>query len=201
MYCSKCGKHNPDNISYCQYCGATIGSEKQVKTKSEYFKEYHSKHPGYYVLCVLSIIFEIIGAIVIIAKIANTRTFYGYMPKSQKEELLAAIFIGVILGIIGSIFLIIAKGMDKTAGEEYERYLKGQISSSQNIAYTPIENGNRFCPKCGVANAPANNYCSNCSTRLNAAATSSEGEWKCPSCGRINQNYVGTCGCGEVKPK
>ena len=26
-------------------------------------------------------------------------------------------------------------------------------------------------------------------------------EWKCPSCGKINQNYVGTCGCGEAKPK
>jgi len=28
-----------------------------------------------------------------------------------------------------------------------------------------------------------------------------EHEWKCPSCGKINQNYVGTCGCGEPKPK
>ena len=27
------------------------------------------------------------------------------------------------------------------------------------------------------------------------------GEWKCPKCGRVNQNYVGTCGCGEIKPK
>lgn len=25
------------------------------------------------------------------------------------------------------------------------------------------------------------------------------GEWKCSKCGKINQNYVGTCGCGEVK--
>ncbi len=28
----------------------------------------------------------------------------------------------------------------------------------------------------------------------------SENEWKCPKCGKINQNYVGTCGCGEIKP-
>ncbi len=27
-----------------------------------------------------------------------------------------------------------------------------------------------------------------------------ENEWKCPRCGKINQNYVGTCGCGEGKP-
>ncbi len=25
-------------------------------------------------------------------------------------------------------------------------------------------------------------------------------EWKCPACGVINQNYVGTCGCGQTKP-
>lgn len=25
-------------------------------------------------------------------------------------------------------------------------------------------------------------------------------EWACPQCGKINQNYVGTCGCGSQKP-
>ena len=29
----------------------------------------------------------------------------------------------------------------------------------------------------------------------------SKGEWKCPNCGKINQNYVGSCGCGTPKPK
>lgn len=24
--------------------------------------------------------------------------------------------------------------------------------------------------------------------------------WKCPGCGKMNHNYVGTCGCGETKP-
>lgn len=28
-----------------------------------------------------------------------------------------------------------------------------------------------------------------------------ENEWKCPKCGSINQDYVGTCGCGQVKEK
>jgi len=26
-----------------------------------------------------------------------------------------------------------------------------------------------------------------------------KGEWTCPTCGRVNQNYVGTCGCGTTK--
>lgn len=31
--------------------------------------------------------------------------------------------------------------------------------------------------------------------------TLTENEWKCPKCGKINQNYVGTCGCGTNKPE
>ena len=26
-----------------------------------------------------------------------------------------------------------------------------------------------------------------------------EDEWKCPKCGRVNKNYVGTCVCGQSK--
>ena len=29
---------------------------------------------------------------------------------------------------------------------------------------------------------------------------SSDG-WYCPKCGKYNQSFVGTCGCGTVKPK
>ena len=25
-------------------------------------------------------------------------------------------------------------------------------------------------------------------------------QWECPACGKSNENYVGTCGCGEEKP-
>lgn len=30
--------------------------------------------------------------------------------------------------------------------------------------------------------------------------SSSVNEWKCPKCRAVNQNYIGTCGCGEIKP-
>ncbi len=29
--------------------------------------------------------------------------------------------------------------------------------------------------------------------------TAGDNEWKCSKCGSINQNYVGTCGCGQTK--
>ncbi|MBQ7999921.1 MAG: hypothetical protein IJ298_01725 [Ruminococcus sp.] len=32
------------------------------------------------------------------------------------------------------------------------------------------------------------------------AGSPAQGEWKCTKCGRINQDYVGTCGCGQRKP-
>lgn len=38
-------------------------------------------------------------------------------------------------------------------------------------------------------------------TQKNAEQKADKSSWKCPSCGRINQNYVGTCGCGVNKPE
>lgn len=32
------------------------------------------------------------------------------------------------------------------------------------------------------------------------SSVAGKGEWKCPKCGNIHQNYVGSCGCGESKP-
>lgn len=37
-------------------------------------------------------------------------------------------------------------------------------------------------------------------TTTAAPVTPSNNEWKCPNCGKINQNYTGTCGCGQLKP-
>jgi hypothetical protein len=35
---------------------------------------------------------------------------------------------------------------------------------------------------------------------FNENRTPSHNEWKCPNCGKINANYVGSCGCGTKKP-
>lgn len=51
--------------------------------------------------------------------------------------------------------------------------------------------------------SPSNNYNTPGSSIFKegnaAVATPSKGEWKCPKCGKINSNYVGTCGCGQLK--
>ena len=59
------------------------------------------------------------------------------------------------------------------------------------------------CTKCNNSNFHTSNYCEKCGTRkveLKAKATVNSNEWKCPNCGTIHQNYIGTCGCGERKP-
>ena len=61
------------------------------------------------------------------------------------------------------------------------------------------------CTKCGTKNT--GDYCKICSEKRHAAGgthvpeqVADANSWKCPSCGRVNQNYVGTCGCGQLKP-
>lgn len=204
MYCSKCGKQNPDHINYCQMCGAPLGVTQQVKSKQEFLKDYHSNHPGYYVLCVLSIICDIIGAIVIISKIMSTKVYFGYITSSQERELVTAVIIGVVFWVVGSIFLIGAKGMDKSANDQYEQYMSGIVSRQVHLDSSPILNDSWICPSCGMRNQSSMSSCSQCGAKRVSNGyydNHKVNEWQCPKCGRINQNYVGTCGCGEEKPK
>lgn len=45
------------------------------------------------------------------------------------------------------------------------------------------------------------NKSSNTFNMSHSNAVPSSNEWKCPNCGKIQQNYVGTCGCGQQKPR
>lgn len=51
------------------------------------------------------------------------------------------------------------------------------------------------------ANKPLNDYVQTAINSIHSKLEKepTENEWKCPKCGSINQNYVGTCGCGQVK--
>lgn len=70
-----------------------------------------------------------------------------------------------------------------------------------------------YCPSCGMKNTSSVRNCVNCGSgsiqgRSNTFKDSAKkipeqvvgpDEWRCPKCGRVNKNYVGTCGCGEQK--
>jgi uncharacterized paraquat-inducible protein A len=57
------------------------------------------------------------------------------------------------------------------------------------------------CPNCGEENSAGCNHCFRCGSDLaKKQPYQVSGEWVCPNCGRKNQNYVGTCGCGTRKP-
>lgn len=40
----------------------------------------------------------------------------------------------------------------------------------------------------------------NSTAETNQPLNASSNQWQCPACRKINENYVGTCGCGEQKP-
>lgn len=98
----------------------------------------------------------------------------------------AFILAGIILTILGIILACIPSSKSSST-----IYSKG--NSSLFIK----------CPNCGEENGYNNDYCYKCRTYLNQKPLSPDNvnSWKCSKCGKINQNYVGTCGCGEVKPK
>lgn len=103
-----------------------------------------------------------------------------------------AIVVGILLIIIGIALLSIG-GKDTSNNTE----------NNENSIFI-------ICPNCGEHNGKNNVRCFKCHTPLTSKTNNQnkaynqtlyKNEWICPKCGRTNQNYVGTCGCGEVKPK
>ena len=86
-------------------------------------------------------------------------------------------WVGFFLGIIG---VIIAATKPDISGKYYnysatDDYIK-RLREGEDNKYKPTNN-----------------------TMPTHIVTSSNGEWRCPRCNRINASYVGTCGCGFSK--
>ena len=111
-------------------------------------------------------------------------------------------FLFYVFIVVGIIFLIAAIVMF-CVGESSN----DDSTSSQNDKTSKNSDKPRFveCPNCGELNSSNNTKCFKCKTDLteiiNKKETKTSNVWICPKCGRENQNYVGTCGCGEVKPR
>lgn len=133
---------------------------------------------------------------IINGKMTSAGSLGGSSKAVEMYSILFYIFI-----VLGIIFLILSIVM----------FCAGESSKSEDTNDNSKENIEkdkpRFiaCPKCGELNSSNNTKCFKCKTDLteiiNKKVTKTSDVWICPKCGRENQNYVGTCGCGEVKPK
>lgn len=63
--------------------------------------------------------------------------------------------------------------------------IQEKISEKLNIASTTVQKKSAGDVHNGEYRAPENSVAN---------------EWVCPKCGKHNADYVGTCGCGTVKP-
>lgn len=118
-----------------------------------------------------------------------------YEIRSAQDEIrsirikgLALIIPGIIC-VVGGIILLVKS---KTTSEAYE----------SEYAYAQADSTWR-CPKCNEINTGMKCYMcgtdkyGNANMQMGYGAPTVNG-WTCLSCGRINPNYVGTCGCGRA---
>ena len=184
MFCKNCGKIIPANSKFCPECGASSNNASHsgegyshTKTKAEFLKEYRSTHSGYYGALFCSITCTIIGVIIILMNLDNiSKIMSRYASDSTKFDAMIPFIITAVLWALGSIFLAVAKSQDREAQIEYERYLSTGETTKSSLPSNQSTNPAR-----------TNN------TRFS--------EWICPKCGKRHAGYVGTCGCGEERPK
>lgn len=109
-------------------------------------------------------------------------------------------YIGVALIIIGLIMIVVNIVQYYQPSEN-----TGSVNSEENN-----ENENRpmYCKKCDSPISFGNIYCPVCNEKIDwslyneikkSVKEKTNNNWKCKNCGRINYNYVGTCGCGVTK--
>ena len=136
------------------------------------------------------ILFNIVGA------------FIGSVIEEEKYEYFISgkyiasdidIFVCLMCFVTGTIMMFIAN----KNYQNNENSKNIPIVNSYQQA-TPVTTNYWNCPKCGSSMHKNDRFCQKCGTSK-PVAKAGAGEWVCPSCGRINQNYVGTCGCGARK--
>lgn len=121
----------------------------------------------------------------------------------------------LFLSIMVLIMAIILLTMSSSKTKEVESIQNGMANYRGNgtnrvfsqgnntpVTNSPIPNTTIYCSKCGEKIVGTSKFCTSCGNSIKQPEHKvSANEWKCPKCGVINQNYVGTCGCGEEKPR
>lgn len=159
MYCSKCGTPNFDDAEFCTSCGnklvcvtvkenSTHTDANRVMSLAEYKKNWRANDEGYWASLIASVIFELIGFILIVIGVLRVID-YGI------EDALFVLVIGVILGIGGLCFNSVFGAKDKKMHREYEEYVRDHSDPF-------IMNSKKWVCKCGTSNPIAKSYCVNC---------------------------------------
>ena len=127
------------------------------------------------IICAQSILLDVIALYAGIPLLGNL--WFGHLYGDEKTVAIFSLIIWIGVSIGASIALSIGKN-------KIIEYCSGDssvVKNSSTYTTTPLTS-----PIFRDSNTPK--------------TTPSAGEWKCPQCGRINQNYVGTCGCGQNRP-
>ncbi len=121
-------------------------------------------------------------------KITHLSDGYTQGQPKMLEISKVAFWGGVITGIVWLLYAVYCLATSKESKV-----------SVDDLSQTPMFID---CPNCGEANTVKNEYCFKCHQRLSNRPLShtTGNKWYCPNCGKENQSYVGTCGCGTRKP-
>lgn len=98
--------------------------------------------------------------------------------------------IGIILMIVGILLIVVGVIINNTNSHHTNTY-----NNTPDSTYA----GTWLC-KCGTRNSNYYSMCSNCNSRKANLVSNGSQPWLCPKCNRLNEHYVGTCGCGQTKP-
>ncbi len=120
-------------------------------------------------------------------------SYYSYQVLEKTEKIVNGFLVGMGFAYFfgGLIFFIVMTLLNRVAfGVIYD--IRGIRNSLENHNTENVSNANESSVI--FKDAP--------STRSGSryVANPGSGEWICPECGKTNQGYVGTCGCGGKKP-
>lgn len=175
MYCSKCGTKTNDNVNFCSKCGNPLNA---VSTPGN-FDSYQAEAP-----------------------LKSKNEFISdYYAKHPEKNLYIAL--SVVSDIIGTIILFnnVQKISEYNSdNENFNIFIfiilalgLWAVGTAFMFAYKNISKQAKKAYDLEIASHNA--------SRKHLYTQNGNTTWKCSRCGKINQHYVGTCGCGEVRPK
>lgn len=179
MFCPKCGKEVEQDSNFCKSCGFNINHINN----SNYFASNNVHN------------FE--------QKKSKEEFLRDY--RSTHSEIWAYLVFSFIFDIIGAIIIIMnVTKIDKYMlnKEKTEVIFWIIVGLFMWLIGTIFIVKFKACDRKGVEEYERYLYRESRSLeKVESIRIPEQNEWLCPKCGKINANYVGTCGCGEVKPR